>query len=83
MYIRCVAYRISNIERSVRLKIRFYGYDILAEIRFFDILGFYKILIYFWWWEETTLYEILTYKYWLITPFMDFSFMSFVYYQAR
>ena len=29
------------------LKIRFYNYDISAEIDFFDILDFYDILIYF------------------------------------
>ena len=28
-------------------------------------------------------HKMLTYKYWPITPFMDFSFISFVYYQAR
>ena len=31
----------------MRLKIRFYDYKISVEIRPFDILGFYNILIYF------------------------------------
>ena len=47
IYIRCVAYRISDIRRSAGLKIRFYNYNISVEIRLFDILGFYDILIYF------------------------------------
>ena len=63
MYIRYVAYRISNIRRLMRLKIRFYGYDISAKVRPFDISGFYKIFIYFWWWKEIASHEMLIYKY--------------------
>ena len=42
MCIRYVAYRISDIEYSVRLEIRFYGYGIPAKVRLFDIVDYYE-----------------------------------------
>ena len=57
------------------------SYGILAEIDPFGTPDFYGIVTYFRWLGGDIPHGMLTYKYWPMTPFMDFSFMSFAHSQ--
>ena len=77
--------RISDIRHSAGLEfdpmVCQSSYGISAEIDPFGTSGFYDIVTCFRPWEEGVPHEMLSYKYWLMTPFMDFYLMSFAHSQ--